>query len=184
MIYFIQSASGPIKIGFTQSVPKRFQTLQTSSSEKLFLLAEINGNKTLERDIHNRFVHLKLNGEWFKPEQEIFDFIKEVSCKPITVEKHVSKAICLPTAQKALLYLGENIKLARLRRKLTASQVAERAGITRVTLRNIENGEAGCSIGNIANVLFTLGLIEDLNKVALDDIFGRKLQDIALQTKK
>ena len=38
--------------------------------------------------------------------------------------------ILLPRAQKTLSVLGENIKLARLRRKFSAEQVAERANIS------------------------------------------------------
>jgi transcriptional regulator with XRE-family HTH domain len=86
--------------------------------------------------------------------------------------------------KKILENLGENIKLARLRRKLSSQQVAERAGISRPTLSAIEKGVPGVSIGLYIQVLFVLGLAEDLLKVANDDILGRKLQDIGLVTKK
>ncbi len=79
--------------------------------------------------------------------------------------------------------LGENIKLARLRRKLSAEQVAERAGISRSTLHFIEKGYEGVSIGHILNVLSVLGLERDLLRVANDDELGRKLQDARLVTK-
>jgi transcriptional regulator with XRE-family HTH domain len=58
--------------------------------------------------------------------------------------------------------------------------LAERAGMTRTTLYAIERGEPTVSIGAYANVLFSLGLEEDLIQVALDDEFGRKLQDAGL----
>ena len=76
--------------------------------------------------------------------------------------------------------LGENIKYARLRRKLTAEQVAERAGISRRTLVSIEKGSSGVAMGNYLQVLFVLGLAEDFLKIASDDILGRKLQDADL----
>ena len=44
----------------------------------------------------------------------------------------------LPSTAKILTGFGENIKLARLRRKLSAEQVAERANISRPTLHSIE----------------------------------------------
>lgn len=89
----------------------------------------------------------------------------------------------LPSLRKLLLELGENIQLARRRRELTASQVAERAGMTRPTLRAIERGDPGVTLGAYANVLFTLGLEKDLALIACDDIFGRKLQDAALMVR-
>lgn len=78
---------------------------------------------------------------------------------------------------------GENIKLARLRRKLSAEQVAERANITRVTLLKIEKGSGGVSVSSYAQVLFVLGLEKDLLKLAGDDPLGRKLQDAQLTVK-
>ncbi len=79
--------------------------------------------------------------------------------------------------------LGENIKLARLRRKLSTEQVAERAGISRKTLYEIEGGRSNVTIGNYVQVLSALGLEEDLLNVAKDDTLGRKLQDAKLVVK-
>lgn len=85
---------------------------------------------------------------------------------------------------KILKELGENIRLARLRRKLSTQQVAERAGIGRRTLYEIERGKPTVSIGNYAKTLFVLGLENDLLDVAKDDVLGRKLQDAKLLVKK
>lgn len=90
------------------------------------------------------------------------------------------KAVIFPKQQKVLHLLGENIKLARKRRNLTQLQVNERTGISRTTLGKIERGDAGTSIGHYLSVLAVLGLADDLGKVALDDEFGRKLQDAKL----
>jgi transcriptional regulator with XRE-family HTH domain len=90
------------------------------------------------------------------------------------------KVILLPKAQKILAEFGENIKLARLRRKLSATQVAERADISRTTLASIEKGVPGVAMGAYVQVLFVLGLEADLLKVATDDTLGRKLQDAKL----
>jgi len=84
---------------------------------------------------------------------------------------------------KILKELGENIKLARLRRKLSTKQVAERTGIGRTTLYEIERGGSNVNIGNYARVLSVLGLENDLLNVAKDDLLGRKLQDAKLVVK-
>jgi len=96
---------------------------------------------------------------------------------------HSRKTILLPKNERILRLLGENIHLARLRRKLTASQVSERAGIVRSTLYAIEKGKSGVSIGIIVQVLMVLGLEKDLMQVAKDDELGYKLQDAGLLVK-
>jgi transcriptional regulator with XRE-family HTH domain len=92
--------------------------------------------------------------------------------------------VILPKLARILTELGENIKLARLRRKLTSEQVCERAGIGRSTLWMIEKGSSTVSMGAYAQVLFTLGMEQDLLKLAADDVVGRRLQDAGLETKK
>ena len=90
------------------------------------------------------------------------------------------KQIILPSFQKLLEQMGENIKLARKRRKLTTIQVAERASIDRSTLYYIEKGNPSVSMGAYFNVFRVLGLQDDFLKLATDDEFGRKLQDLKL----
>lgn len=91
--------------------------------------------------------------------------------------------VLLPKARKILTELGQNIKLARLRRKLTTEQVAERAHIARSTLWLVEKGNPGVAMGIYLQVLLTLGLEKDLLAVAKDDQLGRKLQDAELIVK-
>jgi transcriptional regulator with XRE-family HTH domain len=90
------------------------------------------------------------------------------------------KTILLPKYQKMFEQIGENIKLARKRRKLTTQQVAERAGIHRATLYRIEKGDPAVSIGLYFNVFRVFNLQEDFLKLASNDEFGRKLQDLDL----
>lgn len=90
------------------------------------------------------------------------------------------KQIIFPKYNLLLEKLGENIKLARKRRKLTTLQVAERANVSRSTLYLIESGNPGVAMGAYFNVLRVLGLQDDFLKLAADDILGRKLQDIEL----
>jgi len=92
--------------------------------------------------------------------------------------------VILPRLEKLLTQLGENLKLSRLRRKLTARQVAERAGITRTTLWQVEKGAPHVSMGAYAQVLLVLGMEKDLLKLATNDELGRRLQDAQLVTGK
>ena len=92
--------------------------------------------------------------------------------------------ILLPNQQRILTQFGEDIKLARLRRKFSAEQVAERAGISRSTLWQIEKGMATVSIGSYLQVLFVFNLEKNFLKIANDDILGRKLQDAEILPKK
>jgi len=96
----------------------------------------------------------------------------------------IKKIRILPNTGNILAELGENIRLARLRRKLSTEQVAERANISRPTLLSIEKGLPTVAIGSYAQVLFVLNLEKDLLKVATDDVLGRKLQDAGLSIKK
>ena len=92
--------------------------------------------------------------------------------------------VILPQTQRMLNQMGEQIRLARLRRRLTAELVAERAGISRMTLCNIEKGSPSVAIGSYAAVLHALnGMDKDLLLVAKDDELGRKLQDLGLPTR-
>ena len=93
------------------------------------------------------------------------------------------KSILLPKAQKILKVLGTNIKLARLRRKLSTEQVAERANITRMTLWSVDKGAPSVAMGTYMQVLLVLGLENDLLMVANDDELGRKLTDAKLLVK-
>src|SRR5258708_642232 len=92
--------------------------------------------------------------------------------------------VVLPRLEKLLAQLGENLKLSRLRRKLTTAQVAERAGITRTTLWQVEKGATHVSMGAYAQVLFVVGMERDPFKLASDDELGRRLQDAQLVTGK
>lgn len=93
-------------------------------------------------------------------------------------------AVLFPKMQQILSEVGDNIRLARLRRRLSSEQVAERAGISRSTLVKIEQGHPGVGIGHFLNVMRVLGLASDFLLLAKDDVFGRKLQDLQIETKK
>jgi transcriptional regulator with XRE-family HTH domain len=88
--------------------------------------------------------------------------------------------IVFPQEQRLLSGLGERLRLARLRRRLSNAAVAQRAGISRSTLYKVEAGDPGATLGSYLRVLAVLGLENDLQALAADDKLGRKLQDLAL----
>lgn len=93
--------------------------------------------------------------------------------------------VLLPETEDILARMGMQIKYARLRRRLPAELVAERAGISRATLVSIEKGLPSVAIGCYAAVLHALNYMDkDLLLVAKDDELGRKLQDLALPVRK
>lgn len=86
----------------------------------------------------------------------------------------------LPKHRRLMSGLGGNLRLARLRRQLSAEVVAERAGISRGTLVKIEAGEPSVAMGNYFQAMRVFGLERDFEQLAKDDELGRKLQDINL----
>ena len=93
------------------------------------------------------------------------------------------KAIVLPKTEQILKQLGEQIRLARLRRDLSVNLVCERAYISRATLWKVENGDPGVAMGIYAKVLTAIGLPDDITLLARDDELGRFLQDAELLNK-
>jgi len=85
-----------------------------------------------------------------------------------------------PSVERQVAALGERIRKARLRRRLTGVLFAERLGVSRDTLSRLEKGDATIALGTYARALRVLGLDRDLDVVARDDELGRKLQDLQL----
>ena len=83
--------------------------------------------------------------------------------------------------EEKMKLMGEQIKLARLRRNLSVAQVAERASCSPLTVNRIEKGSPTVSIGIYARVLYALQLDDDLLLIAQEDKQGRLLQDLSLK---
>lgn len=93
--------------------------------------------------------------------------------------------LLFPDTIKILEQMGEQIKLARLRRNLSVELVSERANISRATLWVIEKGSPSVAIGYYAAVLHALNdMDKDLLLVAKDDKLGRTIQDLNLTTRR
>lgn len=85
--------------------------------------------------------------------------------------------------EEKMKVVGEQIKLARLRRDLSLAQVAERATCSPLTVSRIEKGASTVAIGIYLRVLYALQLDDDILLLAKDDELGRQLQDMALTTR-
>ena len=83
--------------------------------------------------------------------------------------------------EEKMKLMGEQIKLARLRRNLSIAQVAERATCSPLTVNRIEKGSPTVSIGIYARVLYALQLDDDILLIAQEDKQGRLLQDLSLK---
>ncbi len=92
----------------------------------------------------------------------------------------IKQSPLLPTLARRLSVLGERLRLARMRRKFSAETVAKRAGVSRMTLYRIESGDPVVALGSYARVLAVLQLDADLDRLALDDALGRRLQDLGI----
>jgi transcriptional regulator with XRE-family HTH domain len=75
--------------------------------------------------------------------------------------------------------LGERIRMARIRRRMSATEMAERMGVSRMTLYHLEHGELSVGLGVLVRALGVLGLEDDLDRIAADDELGRRLLDAA-----
>lgn len=89
-------------------------------------------------------------------------------------------ASLLPSTDELLRQLGNRLRLARLRRRLLAKQVAERAGMAPMTLRSLERGGSGVTMGAYVAVMQVLGIEKDLDLLGHADPVGRELQDVQM----
>ena len=82
-------------------------------------------------------------------------------------------------ARKALIKLGEDITIARKKRRISTISMAERAFISRGTLYKVERGDPTVSMGVYATVLAILGLVDGLGQIAdrRDDILGLDIEE-------
>lgn len=65
-----------------------------------------------------------------------------------------------------LARIGEGIRVARVRRRMTQEDLASRVGTTFHTIRRIEQGAPGTAIGFYLTTLWVLGLFEDVGFLA------------------
>jgi hypothetical protein len=80
MIYFLQSPEGgPVKIGTSLRLSSRLKTLGKEQGQALQVLGITKGEQRREKELHGRFAHLRIQGEWFQPGPELLRFIRRSS---------------------------------------------------------------------------------------------------------
>jgi hypothetical protein len=91
-------------------------------------------------------------------------------------------ALPLPV-KRALRKLGADISVARRRRKITTTLMAQRAFIDRRSLARVEKGDPGVSMAIYATVLFVLGIADRIGELAspASDRVGQALADETLK---
>ena len=101
--------------------------------------------------------------------------------------KHSRDVFCAQAAtrlprrlEENMKIVGEQIKLARLRRNLSRAQVDERAMCSELTEARVEKGSPTVAIGIYLRVLYALQLEDDILFIAKEDKLGKELQDIAM----
>ena len=100
------------------------------------------------------------------------------------MSNYSSKKILVgPSVKRILEEMGNQIRLARLRRDYSVELIAKRAGISRATLWKIEKGDPSVAMGAYAKVLNAINMEKDLLLIARDDALGQLLQDAKLESK-
>lgn len=85
-----------------------------------------------------------------------------------------------PRAQARLSALGQRLRAARLRRRVSQSQIAARVGVSRETIALLEKGDPRIGLAVLVRALSVLGLEADLDLLAANDEIGKRLQDVEL----
>mgnify|MGYP002517594720 FL=1 len=99
----------------------------------------------------------------------------------VIMSKSTQSTLLPRRAQKNLAIVGEQIRLARLRRDISIAQIADRAGCSELTVMRVEKGTPSVAIGTYLRILFSLNLDEDILLIAQQDTIGRELQDLSLK---
>ena len=95
MIYFAQLPTGGIKIGYSEDVERRMEQLAYHYGDELSVLHTMPGDRAKEREMHERFAHLRLGRtEQFQPGPDLMAFIGRpllVTADPNAVEPAVGR---------------------------------------------------------------------------------------------
>tara|TARA_B110000503_G_scaffold135328_1_gene215715 strand:+ start:213 stop:689 length:477 start_codon:yes stop_codon:yes gene_type:complete len=147
MVYFIKQGDY-VKIGFTNRFKTRLTQLQVSSPIKLEVLAIIDGDKSDEQKFHEQFKHISSNGEWFMQCDELKSFIDLLDTTLMWKYGYLDNTISP---------IGI-IKQTRLEKNLSMEELAERIGVTKQGILDMERRDAQgrITINALSKVLYAM----------------------------
>ena len=147
MVYFIKQGDY-VKIGFTNRFKTRLTQLQVSSPIKLEVLAIIDGDKSDEQKFHEQFRHISSNGEWFMQCDELKSFIDLLDTSLMWKYGYLDNTISP---------IGI-IKQTRLEKNLSMEELAERIGVTKQGILDMERRDAQgrITINALSKVLYAM----------------------------
>lgn len=181
MIYFVQDLPcGAIKIGYTACPDKRLSTLRSSyPNSKFAVLLIMKGSPEMERYLHKKFRNILISGEWFKPEQELLEFISKQTSDDTKQDK---PRFNFPSAaEKSLKEIGLQLKTARKRRGWTIAELAGKMSTSAPTVISMEQGNPKIGSGILFSAMWILGLEEMMKTISQpDDKIGHALMDSRL----
>lgn len=182
MVYFLETADKRVKIGTTNNLMSRMNALRRGVSGELTVLGIMRGGYKLEKELHKKFQTYAIGGEWFEGNKEIYSFIANngeewgLSTGTLSDTKYNLAAL----SARSLKVMGDNIKLARIRRGLTLQEVAKRSGLSKGTVVRVEQGDAQIILCTLMAILAVLNLEYDMSEIGAEDQMGRAIQDSAL----
>ena len=133
----------------------------------------------MEKYLHKKFSSLRLDGEWFKPEQELMDFIAKSTQD--NTEQDVPRFAFPSSAEQSLKGLGTQLKNARKRRGWTIAELAAKMSTSAPTIIALEQGKPKISSGILFSAIWMLGLDDMLHTISHpDDKVGHALMDSRL----
>jgi DNA-binding XRE family transcriptional regulator len=147
MIYFIKQGDY-VKIGFTNRFKNRLNQLQVSSPIKLEVLAIIEGEKTNEKNMQEKFKHISTNGEWFMYCDELKSYIDLLDNSLMWKYGYLDNKVS-PIGL---------IKQTRLELNLSMEELAEKLGLTKQAVLDMElrDCQGRITINVLSKALFAM----------------------------
>lgn len=139
-VYFLQSASGPIKIGFSSNPIARFSSIRTGTAENTRVLAVIEGDKAMEAGLHREFASARVRSEWFRPTPELL--AKIASFKSVSLKRHTSEPDSFTRAARYWVTRLEDDQAIERGTTVVSRrrELAAEAGVAPATFENLRRG--------------------------------------------